>query len=181
MMGTATGGTCLTSSHVCKLCFCCWGDLHGPAAASTQCFSEAGLKQQPWFAAAVAFLCPSATVVSVLVLLVQRCPLTCDLHTTSHALTRSLCCLCTMQICPQANYNMDSDAASEAASSAAKSLDEKSSVASETPLIPERKWINTHAWIQGLTMVLLVRCSYCWGKYSLPSMKMVCDSRQYRS
>lgn len=57
----------------------------------------------------------------------------------------------------QANYNMDSDAASEAASSAAKSLDEKSSVASDTPLIPERSWINTHAWIQGLTMILLVR------------------------
>lgn len=57
----------------------------------------------------------------------------------------------------QANYNMDSDAASEAASSAAKSLDEKSSVASDVPLIPERSWINTHAWIQGLTMMLLVR------------------------
>jgi hypothetical protein len=56
----------------------------------------------------------------------------------------------------QANYNMDSDAASEAASSAAKSLDEKSSVASETPLMPERKWIRTHAWIQGLTLILLV-------------------------
>lgn len=52
---------------------------------------------------------------------------------------------------------MDSDAASEAASSAAKSLDEKSSVASENPLMPERKWQRTHAWIQGLTMALLVR------------------------
>lgn len=52
---------------------------------------------------------------------------------------------------------MDSDAASEAASSAAKSLDEKSSTASETPLISERKWQRTHAWIQGLTMALLVR------------------------
>jgi hypothetical protein len=64
--------------------------------------------------------------------------------------------------CVQANYNMDSDAASEAASSAAKSLDEKSSVASETPLIPERKWIRTHAWIQGLTLILLVSSKVDW-------------------
>lgn len=63
----------------------------------------------------------------------------------------------------QANYNMDSDAASEAASSAAKSLDERSSVASATPLMPERTWINTHAWIQGLTMILLVRGWDTWG------------------
>jgi hypothetical protein len=60
---------------------------------------------------------------------------------------------------PQANYNMDSDAASQAASSAAKSLDEKSSVASDVPLIPERTWIRTHAYIQGLTMALLVRAA----------------------
>lgn len=53
-----------------------------------------------------------------------------------------------------ANYNMGEDAASQAAAS--KSLDEKSSMHSETPLIPPRKWINTHAYIQGLTMILLV-------------------------
>jgi len=56
----------------------------------------------------------------------------------------------------QANYNMDADAASEAASAASKSLDEKASVHSDAPLIPQRKWIRTHAYIQGLTALLLV-------------------------
>lgn len=53
---------------------------------------------------------------------------------------------------------MDSDAASEAASAASKSLDDKSSVSTQ-PLIPHRHFIRTHAYIQALTLLLLVGLS----------------------
>lgn len=52
---------------------------------------------------------------------------------------------------------MDSDAAFKAASS---KFDAKS-ISSDTPLVAQRKWIRTHAWIQGLTLILLVSIKGC--------------------